>query len=130
MTGEARVDKIVLSGLRANPVIGVYPAERTRRQAVVIDVEIGLDLSGAAASDALEDTVNYAEIEERILHLAEESRFLLIERLAGAVGELVLEYPPVEQVRVRVAKPGAARFARAVAVEVTTGRNRQPRGER
>ena len=95
----------------------------------MIDVEIGLDLSGAAASDALEDTVNYAEIEERILHLAEESRFLLIERLAGAVGELVLEYPPVEQVRVRVAKPGAARFARAVAVEVTTGRNRQP-GER
>ena len=122
MTGEARVDKIVLSGLRANPVIGVYPAERTRRQAVVIDVEIGLDLSGAAASDALEDTVNYAEIEERILHLAEESRFLLIERL--------LEYPPVEQVRVRVAKPGASRFARAVAVEVTTGRNRQPGGVR
>lgn len=130
MTGEARVDKIVLSGLRANPVIGVYPAERTRRQAVVIDVEITLDLSRAAASDALEDTVNYAEIEERILHLAEESRFLLIERLAGAVGELVLEYPPVEQVRVRVEKPGAARFARAVAVEVTTGRNRQPGGVR
>lgn len=119
------MDRIFLSGLRANPVIGVYPAERLRRQAVVIDVEIGLDLARAAAGDALEDTVNYAEIEERILRLAEESRFLLIERLAGAVGELVLEYPPVEEVRVRVEKPGAARFARAVAVEVTTGRNHQ-----
>ena len=124
MTGEARVDKIVLSGLRANPVIGVYPAERLRRQAVVIDVEISLDLSRAAASDALEDTVNYAEIEERITRLASESSFLLIERLAGAIGELVLEYPPVEQVRVRVEKPGAARYARAVAVEITTGRSR------
>ena len=96
------MDIIRLSGLRANPVIGVYPAERTRRQAVVIDVEIGLDLSRAAAGDALEDTVNYAEIEERIVRLTEESGFLLIERLAGAIGELVLEYPPVEQVRVRV----------------------------
>ena len=45
------MDRIFLSGLRANPVIGVYPAERTRRQAVVIDVEIGLDLSRAAAGD-------------------------------------------------------------------------------
>jgi len=36
----------------------------------------------------------------------------------------VLEYPPVEQVRVRVEKPGAARYARAVAVEITTGRSR------
>lgn len=118
------MDRIFLSGLRVNPVIGVYPAERLRRQAVVIDVEISLDLSRAAASDALEDTVNYAEIEERITRLASESNFLLIERLAGAIGELVLEYPPVEQVRVRVEKPGAARYARAVAVEITTGRSR------
>ena len=68
--------------------------------------------------------VNYAEIEERITRLASESNILLIERLAGAIGELLLEYPPVELVLWRVEIPGAARYARAVAVEITTGRSR------
>lgn len=60
------MDRIFISGLRVNAIIGCYPAERERRQGVTIDVELETDLAEAARSDELADTVNYAEIEERI----------------------------------------------------------------
>ena len=76
------------------------------------------DRAEAARSDELADTVNYAEIEERIQALAAGSSFKLIEALAGAVGRLVLEYDAVRRAKVRIDKPGAAQHARSVAVEL------------
>ena len=118
MKKRNKMDFIRINGLRVNTIIGCLPEERERRQEITIDVELGADLSKAAASDRLADTVNYAELEERIHTLAETSKFRMIEALAGAVGRLVLEYGPAETVRVRVEKPGGARFARSVSVEL------------
>ena len=112
------MDRIFISGLRVNAIIGCYPAERERRQGVTIDVELETDLAEAARSDELADTVNYAEIEERIQALAAGSSFKLIEALAGAVGRLVLEYDAVRRAKVRIDKPGAAQHSRSVAVEL------------
>ena len=109
------MDKIFICDLRINPIIGLYPGERIHRQGLLVNVEIGLDLQMASRSD---DLVNYAEIEERIVVLADASEFLLIERLAGAIGALVLEYTRVQTVKVRIEKPRAARHARAIAVEL------------
>ncbi len=116
------MDRIFIHDLRVNALIGVYPAEQERRQQLLLNLELRLDLAPAGRSDALEDTVNYAEIEERLARLASESHFQLLEALAGAAAEMVLEYGPVRSVRVRVEKPGAARFARAIAVEVERAR--------
>ena len=112
------MDFIRINGLRVNTFIGCRPAERERRQGITLDVEIGADFSRAAASDRLADTVDYAEIEARIHALVSASEFRLIEGLAGAVGRLVLEYGPVRLVRVRVEKPGGARYARSVTAEL------------
>ena len=112
------MDLIHINGLRVNTAIGCMPAERERRQGITLDVEIGLDLSKAAVSDDLSDTVNYAKVEERIHALVAGSEFRLIEALAGAVGRLVLEYDPVKLVKVRVEKPGGARYARSVTAEL------------
>ena len=112
------MDRIFINDLRVNALIGVYPAERERRQQLLLNLELGMDLAPAGRSDALEDTVNYAELEERVALLVSESRFQLLEALAEAVAALALEYAPIRMVRVRVEKPGAARFARSIAVEV------------
>ena len=112
------MDKIFICDLRINPIIGLYPGERIHRQGLLVNVEIGLDLQMASRSDDLSHTVNYAEIEERIVVLADASEFLLIERLTGAIGALVLEYTRVQTVKVRIEKPRAARHARAIAVEL------------
>lgn len=112
------MDRIFINGLRVNALIGCYPAERERRQGITLDLEFGIDLAAAAASDELADTVNYAELEERIHALAAGSHFRLLEALAGAVGRLALEYDPIRFVRVRIDKPGAAKYARSIAVEL------------
>lgn len=112
------MDKIFICDLKVNTIIGVYPQERERRQQLTINLELSTDLSAAALSDRLEDTVNYAEIEERVTALVSASHFLLIEGLAGAIGRLLLEYCAVQSARVRIEKPAAARHARAIAVEL------------
>lgn len=116
------MDKICLNRIPCSVIVGTLPGERTRRQVVVFDLALELDLSAAAASDALSDTVDYSEIERKTVELAEQSGFLLLEALAGAVGRMVLEYPPVRRVRVRVEKPRAARFGRSVSVELECAR--------
>lgn len=115
--------KISICDLPLHVTVGVYPAEREQRQKLLLNVDFELDLAKAAASDDLYDTVNYAEIEERIVQLAETSSFQLLEALSGAICSLVLEYGMVQQVTVRLEKPLAAKYARAIAVEHTQKRN-------
>ena len=119
------MDKIIICDLPLQALIGVYAAEQDRRQRLILNLEIELDLSRASVSDALVDTVNYAEIEERLVRLGETSHYQLLEALAGAAAALVLEYEPVTSVRVRIEKPAAARFGRAIAVEINRTRERR-----
>ncbi len=116
------MDKILIRDLRINTLIGVYPFERRRKQELTLNLELRTDLSRAAVSDDLTDTVNYAEIEERIVQLVSGSSFQLIEGLAGAIGKLVMEYAPIASATVRIEKPRAARYARAIAVELEFNR--------
>ena len=116
------IDRIYIKDLRLRCIVGIYPEERTNKQDVVINVEIWCDLRKAGESDQIEDTVNYKYVKKRIVSLVENSDYLLIERMAGNIADLCLEEEGVEQVKVTVDKPGALRFARSVAVEITRTR--------
>lgn len=84
---------------------GVGEQEREKGQELSIDVECGLDASRAAASDRLEDTVDYATLIRSIKQVVGEKSFFLLEALGEAVAAQVLVYPTVETVRVRISKP-------------------------
>lgn len=116
------LDKIYIRDLLLRCIVGIYPDERENKQDVIINVELACDLSAAAASDNIEDTINYKSVKKEIIALVENSGFLLIERMAGEIATLCLTYRGVEQARVTVDKPGALRFARSVAVEVVRRR--------
>lgn len=116
------LDKIYIRDLLCRCIVGIYPEERENKQDVVISIEMGCDLSVAAASDNIDDTVNYKSVKKEIIALVENSGFLLIERMAGEIASLCLAHPGVRQVRVTVDKPGALRFARSVAVEIVRTR--------
>lgn len=116
------LDKIYIRDLLCRCIVGIYPDERENKQDVIINIEMACDLSTAAASDNIDDTINYKSVKKEIMVLVENSGFLLIERMAGEIASLCLAHPGVRQVRVTVDKPGALRFARSVAVEIVRTR--------
>ncbi|MBN2492324.1 MAG: dihydroneopterin aldolase [Planctomycetes bacterium] len=116
------MDRIHIGDLALRCIIGILPEERRELQDVLINVTMAADLQAAGRSDDLADSVDYKAIKQRIRTLVEGSRFRLIESLAERIAATCLEDPRVRRVRVRVDKPGALRFARTVAVEVSRTR--------
>ena len=118
MTGLG-VDKIIIRDLLLRTVIGVNPEERGVKQDVLLNLELSCALAKAGASDRLEDTVDYKSLKWSVINFVEGSSFQLLEALAEGVARLCLEPALVEEVKVTVDKPGALRFARSVAVELS-----------
>ena len=127
---DTPTDRIHLRDLRASCVIGTGESERERRQELVVNVTLSLDLSAAGRSDRLEHTVDYSILARGIVELAEASSFRLIERLAEEIAGFCLANPRVERVEVRVDKPHALALGRAAAVEIMRdrGSGRRPMG--
>lgn len=119
---ERTLDRIHIRQLRTRCIVGIYPEERKKTQEVEISLTIYADLSKPAQSDSIEDTIDYKAVKKDVLELVENSQYYLVERLAGRIAEVVLAYPGVEAVDVTLDKPGALRFARSVAVELTRTR--------
>ena len=118
------MDFIHIRDLSIRCIIGIFPEERVTLQEVVLNLRLGTDaISAAARSDDIADTIDYKALKQRIRALVEASSFNLIETLADRVAALCLEDPRTLEVRVTVDKPGALRFARSVAVEVTRRRS-------
>jgi dihydroneopterin aldolase/D-erythro-7,8-dihydroneopterin triphosphate epimerase len=118
----AMTDRIYIRDLTVRCIIGIFPEERRDKQDVVINVVLEADLAPAAVSDQIADTVDYKTLKKKILALVESSAFNLIETLADRIARLALEDRRVQRATVTVDKPGALRFARSVAVEVTRER--------
>lgn len=105
------MDKIFITGLPLSTVIGTRPEERDLQQKIILDLEIDIDLEKAAGSDDLFDTIDYSEIEEKMVKLAEESHFFLIEAFAQAAADIVLSYEKTTGCTVTVTKPNASHRA-------------------
>jgi len=112
------MDTIFLRDLRVETIVGVWDWERKIRQTVSIDLEMATDIRRAAASDSLDDTLNYKLVAKRVQQFVTESSFQLVETLAENIAEVVLNDFDVPWVEVRVNKPGAIRGARDVGVKI------------
>jgi dihydroneopterin aldolase len=100
-------DQITVRGMRFLGRHGVSLTERMEPQPFEVDLVMELDLSRPAASDELADSVDYAAAYEIVRSIVEERSFRLIEALAGAIAEAILETFPVDDVEVAVRKPKA-----------------------
>ncbi len=112
-------DRIYIRDLAMRCVIGVYPEERRARQDVIVNVALECDFRRAARTDDIADTIDYKAIKREIIEHVEASGYNLIEAMADHVAALCLRHHGVRRATVTVDKPGALRFARSVAVEVT-----------
>ena len=99
-------DRILLEGMIFHGYHGTLDAERNLGQRFVVDLELYLDLSPAGRGDDLTLTVDYGEAHRRTREIVEGEPVDLTETLAERIARALLaDHPPVEAVRVKVAKP-------------------------
>ena len=94
---------VELHGLELFGRHGVTTEERERGQTFLFDIQ--LELSDAALSDRLEDTVDYDEVAARVREVSDGRQFALLEALAAAVADDIVARFAVTRVCVRVRKP-------------------------
>ena len=101
-----RMDRILLDGMVFYGRHGTLPAERELGQPFLVDVELRLDLRPAGLSDDLARTVDYGQVHRLVREIVEGPPVNLTETVAERIATAILEdHPPVEAVRVKVAKP-------------------------
>ena len=110
------MDIIFLTGLTTECIIGIWDWERKVRQKVVIDLEMGADIRRAAASDHIDDTLDYKRVSKRVLKFVEDSQFQLVETMAESIAKLIVTEFAVPWVRVKLNKQGAIRGSRDVGI--------------
>jgi len=103
---------------------GVLPEEKEQGQEFLIDVEIALE-EGAASSDDLETTVDYAEVAGAVAGIATSRRYELLETLASELVDHLLVQQGVKAASVTVKKPRARMPVEVGWVGVTIRRERQ-----
>ena len=118
------MDRITIAGIQAFGHHGVLDHEREHGQRFLVDLHLDVDLSLAAVSDRLDDTIDYGELTGAVAELVAGEPVALIEALAGRIADRALEDPRVAAVEVTVHKPAAPVPAVAQDVAVTLQRRR------
>lgn len=114
-------DTIFISDLRIETIIGIYDWERKVRQTISLDLEMATDIRKAAASDSIEDTLNYKAVAKRLIAFVGDSEFQLVETLAERIAGIVMQEFGVSWLRLKLHKPGALRGSRDVGVMIERG---------
>lgn len=114
--------RLVLKGIEVKCIIGDLPEERDKEQTLSVDVELELDLAPAAASDRLEDSVDYAALASAIRAALQEAKCRLIERAASIALDECMRDERVKSAKVSVCKSGAVPGLNAAVVEMSRSR--------
>jgi len=117
-------DRITLTGLRVRGHHGVFEHEKRDGQDFLVDITAWLDLSRAAETDDLAETLHYGELAERAAAIVAGKPYDLIEAVAGRIADEVLTDERLHAVEVTVHKPSAPIPLTFADVSVTIRRGR------
>ncbi|MBE9516898.1 MAG: dihydroneopterin aldolase [Proteobacteria bacterium] len=110
------MDIIFIKDLKIECVIGIWNWERATTQTIRLDLEIGTNISKAAASDDINDTLDYKALSKRLQEVAAAEPFGLVEKLAETLAQTVLNEFNASWLRLTLNKKGALRDARDVGI--------------
>jgi dihydroneopterin aldolase len=123
-SAEVGRDRISLTGITAIGHHGVFSSERQQGQRFVVDLSCALDLSKAASSDDLGQTIDYGALAQAVAADIERDPLNLIEALADRIALTCLRYDAIQCVEVTVHKPQAPMPVDVADVAVTLTRSR------
>jgi dihydroneopterin aldolase len=119
------MDLIFIEGFESETVIGIDKDELTLPQPVRIDLVAGLPRSRACETDRIADTIDYGAVHEALTRLLASHKLQLLEALAEAIANLLIETFGAHWVRVVLVKPRKFANVRAVGVAIE---RRRPAG--
>ena len=118
------MDAIIIEGLKVETVVGCFAWERQIQQQLMLDLIIATNLSQAAASDELQDTLNYAEICSISAQVIQQAAPKLIEHAAQLVLDaLFTTFAAVESITITIRKPAIIPEANSVGIRLERHRN-------
>lgn len=110
------MDIVYIRDLEIRTIIGIYDWEREQKQLVSLGLEMGCDINACAATDSIENALNYKAVAKRLIEFVEQSEFFLVETLAERISQIVLTEFRVSWLKLRVGKPGAVTGSKDVGV--------------
>ncbi len=117
------LDQIHIKDLVVSGIVGINPDERVNPQNVLINATLWVDTRPAAASDDIEDAVNYRTVTKAMIAHVESGAPMLVERLVAELAAVCFDADErIRRVEVTVEKPGALRHARSVGIAITRTR--------
>lgn len=119
------MDFIFIEELRVQAWVGIYSREKAAPQTLELNLTFGVPDS-AAEQDDIADTIDYAEVIERIRRELAERHFNLIETLGEFVVKLLFDEFGAPWVKIRIAKLGVMKGVRRVGVYIQRGREGIP----
>ncbi|WP_310487484.1 dihydroneopterin aldolase [Chamaesiphon sp. VAR_69_metabat_338] len=120
------MDVIQLTGIRCYGYTGYLPEERVLGQWFEVDLRISVDLAPAGRSDRIEETLDYRSVIVAVKDIIATAKFALIEKLAEKIVTTVLDFDMVQQVELKLHKPGAPipDFGGKITLELIRQKNR------
>ncbi|MDE1232781.1 bifunctional dihydroneopterin aldolase/7,8-dihydroneopterin epimerase [Vibrio aestuarianus] len=115
------MDKVFIEQLSVITTIGVYDWEQEIKQKLVLDIEMAHDNRPAGKSDDVNDALDYSQVSQAVIEHIQNGRFLLVERVAEEVAELIMQRFSVPWIKIRLTKPGAVAQASGVGVVIERG---------
>lgn len=116
------MDFIFIEELRVQAWVGIYPREQAAPQTVELNLTFGVP-DAAAEHDDIADTINYAEVIERIRTELAGRHFNLIETLGEFVVHMLFDEFGAPWVKIRIAKIGVMKGVRRVGVFIQRGKD-------
>ncbi len=117
------MDIVFIKDLRIETIIGIYDWEREIKQIISIDLEMAADNRKAAATDGIDEALNYKAVAKRLIQFVGESEFQLVETLAERIAKIVIDEFDVPWLKLKLSKPGAVTGSKAVGVIIERGEN-------
>lgn len=115
------MDIVYIRDLKVDTVIGIFEWERSIRQTVSLDLEMATDIRKAAASDHIDDALDYKAVGKRLIAFIQSSEYQLVETLSEKVAEIILQEFNVGWLKLRLSKPGALRGSKDVGIIIERG---------
>ena len=99
--------------------IGLHDFERAEKQRVLIDVEVRLDPDNEPTADTVADTLDYDQVREAVITLAEAQHYDLQETLARRIFDSISAMKDVVGVAVTTQKPDVYSNCKTVAYRLS-----------